>query len=132
MVFLFGEIDCREGLLKATMKGIYSSIEEASNHIINLYIKVLQKYKKEKQLEIFVHPIPPVLDPTRSTVIIFNDLLKNAIQKTDLHYLDFFDDLLEDSAKEEAAKKLNPIYGLDGTHLSPVYLPLLERALNKY
>lgn len=41
-----------------------------------------------------------------------------------LKWLDFFDDLLD-----ESGSKLQPEFRLDGTHLSPSYLRLVGRAL---
>ena len=47
-------------------------------------------------------------------------------------WLDFFEQLLiAPSADTDAAWKLNPAYRLDGTHLNPSYLHLLEAALSK-
>ena len=47
-------------------------------------------------------------------------------------WLDFFEQLLiAPSTDTAAAWKLNPAYGLDGTHLNPSYLHLLEAALNE-
>lgn len=41
-----------------------------------------------------------------------------------LHWLDFFDDLLNDGGSD-----LRPEFRLDGTHLGPSYIGLLEKAL---
>lgn len=41
-----------------------------------------------------------------------------------LRWLDFFEDLLDDTGG-----KLRPEYRLDGTHLGPKYVELLETAL---
>jgi len=57
-------------------------------------------------------------------------------------WLDFFDDLIEplskaamqtssSSDKLSSHMQLRPQYALDGTHLNPSYLLLLENALNK-
>lgn len=41
-----------------------------------------------------------------------------------LHWLDFFDQLLDDTGDS-----LRPEFRLDGTHLGPSYVALLEKAL---
>lgn len=41
-----------------------------------------------------------------------------------LHWLDFFDQLLDDTGAS-----LRPDFRLDGTHLAPGYVGLLEKAL---
>ena len=41
-----------------------------------------------------------------------------------LHWLDFFDQLLDDTGNS-----LRPDFRLDGTHLAPGYVGLLEKAL---
>lgn len=43
-----------------------------------------------------------------------------------LHWLDFFDQLLDGGA---AGDNLHPDFRLDGTHLGPAYVSLLEQAL---
>ena len=62
---------------------------------------------------------------TRHIVKLFNAALKRAVEATvSLKYLDFFDALLSD-----AGEKLAEGLQLDGTHLHPAYVALLERAL---
>jgi hypothetical protein len=65
-----------------------------------------------------------VLNETRKTVILFNTLLKQRVISEQFHWLDFFDDLLQDG-------KLKPEYELDGTHLHPKYVSLIEKSINK-
>ena len=72
-----------------------------------------------------MHPVPPVLDATRHIVKLFNATLRKAVQaKPKLHWLDFFDQLLSPDG-EALADGL----ALDGTHLHPSYVSLLEAAL---
>jgi len=125
-VFVFGEIDCREGLLIAVDKCKYESLEEGIAVGVKAYVKAIENVSKNRQLTAYVHPIVPVLDATRSTVIAFTKHLKEAVLKSPvLRWLEFFDDLLT----PEGGFKLD--YYLDGTHMSPTYSPLLERALNQ-
>ncbi len=51
-------------------------------------------------------------------------------------WLDFFDDLmcvsstmLPSVSNGATGKSLNPLYEMDGTHLSPAYVKLLQKAL---
>lgn len=43
---MIGEIDCREGLLKAVEKCDYDSIEEGINAVIAIFVKVLDDLVK--------------------------------------------------------------------------------------
>ena len=63
----------------------------------------------------------------REIVKTFTGVLKKAVLATNtLHYLDFFESML---TPDQAS--LNPLYELDGTHMNPKYIPLLEAALHK-
>ena len=69
----------------------------------------------------------PVLNETRAMVKIYNRIFHRKVQKVpNLKWLDFFDQMLT-----PAGDALRPEYALDGTHLSPAYLELVEAALNK-
>jgi len=68
---LFGEIDCREGMLVAIQKCRFNSIEEVALNTCNLYIDLLKKLNKEKGFELLVHPAAPVLDVTRYLIYYF-------------------------------------------------------------
>ena len=74
-----------------------------------------------------------MLDITRSIVCTFNPIYKSIM--SDLKgckWLDFFEELLLSSdSVGESDMKLNPQYTLDGTHLSPVYVQLMQNALVK-
>lgn len=76
MVFMFGEIDCREGLLLAVDKLKYDSMEEAVQVLIDIYSSVLLELIRSRGFEIFVHPVPSVLNETRHVVQPFNKALK--------------------------------------------------------
>ena len=68
--------------------------------------------------------MPPVLNETRAVVKLFNAELKRRLARhPSLHLLDFADDLLE--SEDGFRKDLT----LDGTHMSPRYLELLEAKL---
>ena len=117
VVCIFGEIDCREGLLLAVERMRYPSLEDGIAHTIKIYISVLKDLVKTRRLKIFVHPVPPVLNETRHIVTIFNrQLVKAVAAEPSLTMLDFFDELLtpEKTLKEELK--------LDGTHMHPRYV----------
>ena len=66
----------------------------------------------------------PVLNETRPMVSRFNTVLRERVKsRNDMMWLEFVEDLLRHG-------QLRNEYELDGTHLSPKYLPLLEGALN--
>merc|ERR1712130_1098947 len=46
VVLILGEIDCREGILKAVQKGRYASIHEAVVSLVDLYVKVVQEVRR--------------------------------------------------------------------------------------
>eukprot|EP01125_Pyxidicula_operculata_P020157 TRINITY_DN739_c0_g1_i1.p1 TRINITY_DN739_c0_g1~~TRINITY_DN739_c0_g1_i1.p1 ORF type:complete len:850 (-),score=164.87 TRINITY_DN739_c0_g1_i1:58-2607(-) len=127
VIFQFGEIDCREGFVKAVQKCIYEDIAEGCRTVIDIYIKVLLEIKEKYKYHIYVHPPTPVIDVTRDIVKTFNDVLREKVKATPgLHYLEFFDQLLTDDKKN-----LHPDYVLDGTHMNPRYLFLIENELSK-
>lgn len=122
-------------------------MEEAALTTINIYIDILLKLQEEKHYQLFIHPVLPVIDVTRFVILAlcgssadpktylfthrpivtkYNELLKQRVLETpSLKWLDFFEDLLTPDAK------LKPEYELDGTHMHPSYLPLLQRELEK-
>eukprot|EP01012_Entosiphon_sulcatum_P035814 TRINITY_DN4552_c0_g1_i1.p2 TRINITY_DN4552_c0_g1~~TRINITY_DN4552_c0_g1_i1.p2 ORF type:complete len:733 (+),score=129.12 TRINITY_DN4552_c0_g1_i1:2499-4697(+) len=117
VLMIFGEIDCREGILVAVERGIYADIEEGMRFVIGIYMQVLDELHQRKDLTFYVHPVLPVLDPTRKLVKIFTRLLGAEVRRRDqpwMRWLPFFEDLL--TADQE---KLKPEYDL----------PLVESAL---
>ena len=135
IIFNFGEIDSREGLLVATEKGRYERIEDGINLAIDVYIKAMQEVQAKKQLQVFVHPITPTLDVTRPTVKLFNSALKERLKETakltpPIKYLDFFERMLTPDGNG-----FNMLYHLDATHLKPTYAvdlmaPALDAAIS--
>jgi hypothetical protein len=131
VLFLFGEIDCREGILKAIEKGLYPSIPDAIKVLLTIYFNQIEIVRKIKHLNlILIHPVPPVLNETRPIVRIFNQMLKEKVESRNkkithpnhlFHYLDIEDKLLTNN-------QLNPEYHLDGTHLHPKYKICIEGA----
>lgn len=135
VIFMFGEIDCREGIWLAVQKCRYKNLEEGIGIAIDIYLNELRKIQKKKNLDIYIHPVLPVLDVTRDTVKLFNRIMLEKLAKLNskasshrnrLKWLHFFDQLLTSDQKS-----LQKEYELDGTHIHPRYTPLLEKALNE-
>ena len=125
VVFCFGEIDCREGLLIAVERMRYDSLAAGVAFTISIYVKVLKALAKERKLKVLVHPVPPVLNETRHIVKLFNSHLATALaREKSLTYLDFFDEMLSPDGNHLADG-----LALDGTHLHPSYVKILEKAL---
>ena len=147
VIFIFGEIDCREGLLVAVEKCRYKDVDAGIAATVDIYMRKMAEIQSASGMTIFVHPVPPVLDVTRDVVRRFNVVCKErveAAQNPSIRYLDFEDQLLGPDGECPAAPhrtralsnqaagragKLVEGYGYDGTHLHPDYLPILEAAL---
>eukprot|EP01132_Coremiostelium_polycephalum_P003811 gene3811-4741_t len=128
IVFMFGEIDCREGFVVSVERCRYKDIEEGMEVSIDIYIKALKDLISKYKYKIFIHPVVPVLNETRFLVKIFNRLLKQKIMATPgLVFLDFFENLLTPDGSG-----FNMEYALDGTHMNPNYVALIEKAINDH
>jgi len=126
VVFAFGEIDCREGLLLAVERARYRDLAQAIDTVVDIYIRTLRRLAARRRFNILVHPVPPVLPETRAVVKQFNAALRRAVERASpvLAWLDFFEQLLT-----PAGDALADGLALDGTHLNPQYVRLLEAAL---
>ncbi|XP_021357417.1 uncharacterized protein LOC110452964 [Mizuhopecten yessoensis] len=122
-MFCLGEIDCREAVTHCVEQARYDNLEEAINAVIDIYLDKLLTLRKERDWDVHVHPVMPILEPTRQVVMQFNKQLATRVKKNKrLHWLDFVEDLLVDGG-------LRPEYEFDGTHCHPAYISLLEKAL---
>jgi hypothetical protein len=54
VVFIFGEIDCREGLLVAVERTRYESLDAGVAHTVSIYIGVLKALAKARRFTILV------------------------------------------------------------------------------
>jgi len=127
IIFLFGEIDCREGLVVSVERLKYKDLEEGMTVTIDIYVEVLLQLVKERNFRIYIHPIVPVLNETRFIVKQFNGMLFSRLEALNcpsVKCLHFFNDLLN-----PITGGLEPTYELDGTHLNPSYVPLISRTL---
>jgi tetratricopeptide (TPR) repeat protein len=129
VIFMFGEIDCREGIWLAVEKCRYKDMDEGMLFAIRIYLNTLEQLLLEPyEFDIYVHPVLPVLDVTRQTVKRWNQLLEIEMNKrnANLKLLRFFDRLLT-----QDQRFLREELKLDGTHIHPRYVTLLEQALNE-
>ena len=140
-IFIFCEIDCREGIYVALEKARYNTLEEGIRAVVSIYISVLREIVtnpsaekkigkprhicaepqwKARGLTIYVHPVLPVLDVTRPLVLAFNKTLEAEVRKLAhprIHWLPgLYENLLDGDGK------LKQRYKLDGTHIHPRYV----------
>lgn len=130
VVFVIGEIDCREGILLAVERHKYNSVQEGMIHTVEIFMDVLKRLVSQFKFRVYIHPIIPVLNETRSIVTVYNALYHHRItsrdmQRLGIEWLDFFDDLLTPQGL------LRPDFELDATHLHPRYTALIEREMNR-
>ncbi|CAJ1426098.1 unnamed protein product [Effrenium voratum] len=147
VMFMLGEIDCREGILHAVQKGKHSSVEEALSRIVDVYVQLLEQVRKKRQTSrLFVHPVPTVLPETRFLTLAMNELLLSEKTRADMakvraKVLDV-DSIFRGTtsgvtdAGQLAALPILPELKLDGIHLNPSYvqshlMPALQRAWTK-
>ncbi|KAK5575602.1 hypothetical protein RB653_006735 [Dictyostelium firmibasis] len=129
IVFQFGEIDCREGIIVSVERCRYKDIEEGMNITIDYYISALKDLVDKYKYKIFIHPVVPVLNETRHIVKEFNKIFEKKIRACkEFVWLDFFSNLL--NPQDENA--FNTQYALDGTHMNPSYVPLIENCINNH
>ncbi|CAI5961060.1 unnamed protein product [Closterium sp. NIES-64] len=134
VVVLFGEIDCREGILISVDRTKYKDVEEGVEVTVDIYIAVLLSLIAARAFEIFVHPVPSVIPETRPLARIYNATLRcrclaaaaSPAAGGRLHMLDFFNGLLTDDQES-----LRREFEFDGTHMSPLYVPLLDKELSR-
>ena len=58
----------------------YDSVEEGMAAVVDLYLQQILDLISRQHFEIFVHPVPPVLNETRHIVRLFMRLLKKKVQ----------------------------------------------------
>lgn len=127
---LFGEIDCREGLGAAVKRGIYESVEKASEEVTKIYTRELGTLTMARKLRILVHDVAPVLAPCRETVATFNAVLARAVAAARAPRLQLVavGGAMLDSESGELLQELN----FDQTHLHPCYVEsILQPALDE-
>ena len=108
--------------------------------------KIVQPMFKQRRMgNVYVHPVLPMLDETRPIVREYNRLYKESVTACErkkekekwgggtLRWLDFFGELFQppDAGAGAGGEEGQLLSGLrmDGTHISPSYVGLLERNL---
>lgn len=138
VMFLIGEIDCREGILVAVERGVYANVEEGMRATLSVFKQVVQDLIRKKRLRVYIHPIIPVLDVTRQIVQMFNGLYRDAMRGIQgCTWLDMESEFVEASPPSrervpgDGACSLRTELQLDGTHVSPRYVSLLQASLER-
>ena len=137
VMFIIGEIDCREGILLAVERDKYPSVHEGMRSTIAIFSKVLSGLVATKKINAFVHPVLPMLKETRALVLAYNKLyqeatLKLASSNKKIKWLDFFSELVSagpGSSGSAADVELKSGLVLDGTHISPCYVSMIQAAM---
>ena len=131
---MLGELDCRSSLLHSVYKWRYDCLEDAIAFAVKIHVKAMAKAARERRLVAYVHPVPPVLDASRPIVRAYNAALRAKVTANSvLTWLDVSDELCLPAAEDSdggSGGGLRPEYKLDGTHLAPSYLPLLQAAID--
>ena len=129
VLFIIGEIDCREGILQAVEKGYYDTADEAMDRVVSIYTKKLLEVKRQKRFgTVFVHYPLPILDITRQIVLNFHQALSRGLDAPDVRgqLVGMNVPVLDETNKIKAA------FQFDGTHISPTYLAAVEQQLQNY
>lgn len=144
IMFVCGEIDCREGLLVAVEKDVYRTITEGMRSTLKHFTSILPPLFKQRRMgNVYVHPVLPMLDETRPIVLEYNRLYKESVTACErkkekekwgggtLRWLDFFGELFQppDAGADGEEGQLLSGLRMDGTHISPSYVGLLQRNL---
>ena len=120
VIFIIGEIDCKEGIYHTLQKCKFNTEQEAIKTTADILLNKLKTLKVTRDFKCLIHPIAPVMDSYRNFTILFNDYFK---QQKIIQYMDFGDLLLENDRKD-----MKKIYVVgDGAHLSPSYIDLLKQ-----
>ena len=57
VVFVFCEIDCREGILVAVEKDRYKDVDAGIMHVVEIYMAALEELIAKKKFKAFIHPV---------------------------------------------------------------------------
>ncbi len=130
VIFVIGEIDCREGILVGVQKDSYESVRQGMESTITHFAQTLPNLIKQRKMRISIHPVLPMLTETRHLVVTFNEhyrrIMKTLNVAPGVRWLDFFDQLIV----ADSELMLRPGLRMDGTHITPGYVSLIENALN--
>jgi hypothetical protein len=151
VVFNFGEIDMREGIVTAYHRGYYESLDSALQALSENFLNVAAAVRKKlPSCDLFAHPVPVVISQTRILTHTWNKLLadeqnQKEWNKQKLRILKFASvyegvsdqDCLDGTElmfSQYMNKELLPMLKFDEIHMSPNYIhshfaPALASAL---
>mmetsp|Transcript_18789 Transcript_18789/g.36812 ORF Transcript_18789/g.36812 Transcript_18789/m.36812 type:complete len:1030 (-) Transcript_18789:1803-4892(-) len=148
VIFCLGEMDCREGLLEMVRRDQYTTLQEAVNYVVVIYITKIIMLSRQKKLHVFVHPVPPAADGLRPLIDLFNSVLQEKCMAYAKHlsWIDILPRLLDESnagdgcpssngsssaspSSQSSRPKLKETFYLDGVHLHPTYSDVLCQAM---
>eukprot|EP01041_Mallomonas_annulata_P001238 gene1238-2405_t len=126
VIFIFGEIDCREGLLVAVERDKYGNILEGIEHTVGIFCSVLTSLIEKKKIKVYIHPVLPVLKETKPIVMMYNEVYQAKVKEIPgVQWLNFLPSLLD----SQSGNIREDLY-LDGTHIHPKYLVHMESTLS--
>ena len=81
MLFVCGEIDCREGLVQAVLKGKHATLDDAVRETVDVLVQALSRCSAEREsMRFLVLPVPPPVDAAQRSravcVSLFNEELR--------------------------------------------------------
>ncbi|GBG25852.1 Hypothetical Protein FCC1311_020712 [Hondaea fermentalgiana] len=82
VIFCFGDMDCREGLLNSVRKDEHESVLDAIETCVTFYITKMIQLSRKNGFIPLVHPVPPATPVVRPLVDKFNAVLQEKV----LHY----------------------------------------------
>lgn len=131
VLFLLGEIDCREGIVQTCQRGMYDSADEAMSVVVGHYVAVVAEVlRKRGWCRLYVQTPPTSLDVTRRICVemgakfVASFAPLAAKSQGRLRIIDLPELLSADKTT------LLLKYHLDSTHLNPVYV--LDGLLDKH
>ncbi|EKX47573.1 hypothetical protein GUITHDRAFT_106561 [Guillardia theta CCMP2712] len=127
IVFVCGEIDCREGIPGAVMKRKYESMQKAVEETVQIFDKAVKYLSKRFSVKMFVLSVCPPSNPQHKDRIeatnLFNKKLKEVYGPKGTYI-----DISNDVTTSEGVLKSD--FVCDGTHMNRGILKVLEKQFN--
>ena len=80
IIFVVGEIDCREGILVGVQRDSYDSVRQGMEATITHFAQTLPNLIKQRKMKVSIHPVLPMLNETRLMVSTFNEHYRRIMQ----------------------------------------------------
>lgn len=147
VLFTAGEIDCREGILRAVQSGHYPGVQEAVEATVRVLVDALVAARAEFGHRFFVLPVPPPSAQSsgcqsRSRVVaLFNAATASALKNTTqsgneqsgvpdgIQVLNYATVLSVSGSG--GIQILDPSFEADGIHLNSSIIPIIEEHLER-